>query len=83
MCGHLYVLWADRWVLKRTFSPQLGISVDNARLHWKGKGSMLWDPLRPTGFMHGAICQLLPVVHLGGIDLEIKLLGIIIWIKKD
>ncbi|XP_023593445.1 tumor susceptibility gene 101 protein isoform X1 [Trichechus manatus latirostris] len=86
ICGHSYVFWAEKRALKRSFGSQLGISVEDARLHWIGKSGMMWDQLTPT-LVHAR--RRLPdpdvlVVHLGGNDLGVmELLDIITRIKKD
>ncbi|XP_072475760.1 tumor susceptibility gene 101 protein isoform X1 [Notamacropus eugenii] len=86
ICGHSYVFWAEKRALKRSFGPQLGIRVEDAKLHWLGKSGMMWDQLIPT-LIHAR--RHLPdpdvlVIHLGGNDLgAVRLLDIMIRIKKD
>uniref|UniRef100_A0A8C8SKU3 Tumor susceptibility 101 n=1 Tax=Pelusios castaneus TaxID=367368 RepID=A0A8C8SKU3_9SAUR len=86
ICGHSYVFWAEKRALARSFGPQLGIRVEDAKLHWIGKSGMMWDQLISTVF-HAR--RRLPdpdvlVIHLGGNDLgTTKLLDIIIRIKRD
>ncbi|XP_038620735.1 tumor susceptibility gene 101 protein isoform X2 [Tachyglossus aculeatus] len=86
ICGHSYVFWAEKRALKRSFGPQLGIRVEDAKLHWLGKSGMMWDQLIPTLIQSR---RRLPdpdvlVVHLGGNDLgATRLLDIIIRMKKD
>ncbi|KAM9149268.1 tumor susceptibility gene 101 protein isoform 1-T1 [Pangshura tecta] len=86
ICGHSYVFWAEKRALVRSFGPQLGIRVEDAKLHWIGKSGMMWDQLIPTLF-HAR--RRLPdpdvlVIHLGGNDLgTTKFVDLIIRIKKD
>lgn len=86
ICGHSYVLWAEKRALSRSFGPQLGIRVEDAKLHWIGKSGMMWDQLIPM-LLHAR--RHLPdpeilVIHLGGNDLgTTKLMNLIIRIKKD
>ncbi|XP_025057926.1 ubiquitin-conjugating enzyme E2 variant 3 isoform X2 [Alligator sinensis] len=86
ICGHSYVLWAEKRALSRSFGPQLGIRVEDAKLHWIGKRGMMWDQLIPM-LLHAR--RHLPdpeilVIHLGGNDLgTTKLMNLIIRIKKD
>ncbi|XP_019407292.1 PREDICTED: tumor susceptibility gene 101 protein isoform X1 [Crocodylus porosus] len=86
ICGHSYVLWAEKRALSRSFGPQLGIRVEDAKLHWLGKSGMMWDQLIPM-LLHAR--RHLPdpeilVIHLGGNDLgTTKLTNLIIRIKTD
>lgn len=86
ICGHSYVFRAEKWALKRNFSPQLSIPMENAKLHWIENSGMMWDQLiRPL--IHTQHCLPVPdvlLVHVGGNYLGVmKLLDIIIQIKKD
>ncbi|XP_074853881.1 uncharacterized protein LOC142014737 [Carettochelys insculpta] len=86
ICGHSYVFWAEKRALSRSFGPQLGIRVEDAKLHWIGKSGMMWDQLIPTLLNTR---KLLPdpdvlVIHLGGNDLgKTKLVDILIRTRKD
>lgn len=71
ICGHSYVFWAEKRALERSFGPQLGIRLEDGKLHWLGKSGMTWDQLIPT-LLHTR--RRLPdpdvlVIHLGGNDL--------------
>ncbi|CAI5763300.1 susceptibility gene 101 isoform X1 [Podarcis lilfordi] len=71
ICGHSYVFWAEKRALERSFGPQLGIRLEDAKLHWLGKSGMTWDQLIPS-LLHTRRRLTDPdilVVHLGGNDL--------------
>ncbi|XP_033009937.1 tumor susceptibility gene 101 protein isoform X2 [Lacerta agilis] len=71
ICGHSYVFWAEKRARERSFGPQLGIRLEDAKLHWLGKSGMTWDQLIPS-LLHTRRRLTDPdilVVHLGGNDL--------------
>nr|XP_056707608.1 tumor susceptibility gene 101 protein isoform X2 [Euleptes europaea] len=86
ICGHSYVFWAEKRALERSFGPQLGIPLEDAKLHWLGKSGMTWDQLMPT-LLHKRRRLSDPdilVVHLGGNDLGTASdVAIINRMKKD
>ncbi|XP_044281655.1 tumor susceptibility gene 101 protein isoform X2 [Varanus komodoensis] len=86
ICGHSYVFWAEKRALERSFGTQLGIRLDDAKLHWLGKSGMTWDQLIPT-LLHTRRRLTDPdvlVIHLGGNDLGTdRNVDIINQMKKD
>nr|XP_034976522.1 tumor susceptibility gene 101 protein isoform X2 [Zootoca vivipara] len=86
ICGHSYVFWAEKRALERSFGPQLGIRLEDAKLHWLGKSGMTWDQLIPS-LLHTRRRLTDPdilVVHLGGNDLATyEAFNIIKQMKKD
>ncbi|KAL7992135.1 hypothetical protein Chor_016391 [Crotalus horridus] len=86
ICGHSYVFWAEKRALDRSFVPQLGIRLEDAKLHWLGKSGMMWDQLVPT-LLHTRRRLTDPdilVIHLGGNDLGITSnADVINRMKKD
>ncbi|XP_053249182.1 tumor susceptibility gene 101 protein isoform X1 [Podarcis raffonei] len=71
ICGHSYVFWAEKRALERSFGPQLGIRLEDAKLHWLGKSGMTWDQLIPSLLRtrRRLTDPDILVVHLGGNDL--------------
>uniref|UniRef100_A0A8C7E2X9 Tumor susceptibility 101 n=1 Tax=Naja naja TaxID=35670 RepID=A0A8C7E2X9_NAJNA len=86
ICGHSYVFWAEKRALERSFGPQLGIRLEDAKLHWLGKSGMVWDQLVPI-LLHTRRRLTDPdilVIHLGGNDLgTASNLDVINRMKKD
>ncbi|XP_042302597.1 tumor susceptibility gene 101 protein isoform X1 [Sceloporus undulatus] len=86
ICGHSYVFWAESRALERSYGPQLGIRLEDAKLHWLGKSGMTWDQLIPT-LLHARRRLTDPdilVIHLGGNDLGTdRNVDIINRMKKD
>lgn len=86
ICGHSYVFWAEKRALERSFGPQLGIRLEDAKLHWLGKSGMVWDQLVPI-LLHTRRRLTDPdilVIHLGGNDLgTASNLDVMNRMKKD
>ncbi|ETE69612.1 Tumor susceptibility protein, partial [Ophiophagus hannah] len=80
------VTTVEKRALERSFGPQLGIRLEDAKLHWLGKSGMVWDQLVPI-LLHTRRRLTDPdilVIHLGGNDLgTASNLDVINRMKKD